>query len=250
VSRPLTRSTVTSAFLRSFLIQGSWNYHTMIANGFAFAMLPALKRLFGDDPEALDAALRRHLEHFNAHPYLSGLALGAALRLEADGTDAETVTRFKTAIRGPLGGLGDALVWATWLPTVSMLALALWWIRMPGWITVGVFLVLYNAGHLVLRVWGFRSGLREGRAVAQALTRANLVNIYERLQEAATVMLGLLAGAALAGPTGLVHTGLLWAALGMLAFVVGLKIGHRIWRPTAIAVVTTIALISTWGIVT
>ena len=250
MSPPLTRSTVISAFLRSFLIQGSWNYRTMMGNGFAFAMLPALKRMFGDDPEALDASLRRHLNHFNVHPYLSGLALGAALRLEADGTDAETVTRFKMAIRGPLGGLGDALVWATWLPALSMLALALWWVGTPGWMTVVFFLVLYNAGHLALRVWGFRTGLREGRAVAQALTRANLVNIHERLQEAATVMLGLLVGVALTSPTGLVHTGLLWAALGMLAFVVGLKIGHRIWRPTAIAVVTAIAILSTWGIVT
>jgi hypothetical protein len=63
-------------------------------------------------------------------------------------------------------------------------------------------------------------------------------------------MIGLLVGVALASPTGLVHTGLPWAALGMLAFVVGLKIGHRIWRPTAIAVVTAIASLSTWGIVT
>ena len=105
----LSRRVLASAFARSFMIQGSWNYHTMLGSGFAFAMLPALRRLFAGDPEGMETSLRRHLEHFNAHPYLSNVALGAALRLEADGQDGETVRRFKTAVRGPLGGLGDAL---------------------------------------------------------------------------------------------------------------------------------------------
>jgi hypothetical protein len=43
--RPAPRARLASAFLRSFLIQGSWNYHTMIGCGFAFAMLPGLRAL-------------------------------------------------------------------------------------------------------------------------------------------------------------------------------------------------------------
>jgi mannose PTS system EIID component len=250
LTRPLSRPTVVAVFLRSFLIQASWNYHTMIGNGFAFSMLPALKRLFGHDPGELDASLRRHLDHFNAHPYLSSLALGAALRLEADGADAETVRRFKTAVRGPLGGLGDSLVWAAWLPGVSMLALAMWWMGLPGWVAVVTFLVLYNAGHLGLRIWGFRSGLREGRAVARALSSANLVNITERLRSIATLTLGLMVGAVMAGPNGFAGTGLPWAVLGIVGFLVGLNIGHRVWRPAAMAVVVAIALLTTWGIAT
>ncbi len=81
----LTRRTLAAAFARSFLIQGSWNYRTMLGSGFAFAMLPALRLIFKGDPAGLEASLRRHLEHFNAHPYLSNVALGAVLRLEADG---------------------------------------------------------------------------------------------------------------------------------------------------------------------
>ena len=94
MSGTLSRRAVASAFARSFLIQGSWNYHTMIGSGFAFAMLPGLRDLFGEDPASMDASVRRHVEHFNAHPYLSTVALGAVLRLEADGADPETVRRF------------------------------------------------------------------------------------------------------------------------------------------------------------
>lgn len=248
MSGRLTRGALASAFFRSFLIQASWNYHTMIANGFAFAMLPALRKLFGQDPAAMDASVRRHLHHFNAHPYLSNLALGAALRLEADGTDPETVRRFKTAVRGPLGGLGDSLIWATWLPAVSMLALTLAWLGMPTWVVVVSFLVVYNAGHLTLRAWGFQSGLAGGRDVARILGRADLAGLGERIGALAALLVGVLAGAIVAGPSGLASSGVLWTVLAAIAFVAGLIAGHRIWRPAAVAVVTVVALIAGWGI--
>jgi PTS system mannose-specific IID component len=237
---------ITSTFLRSFLIQGSWTYHTMIGAGFAFAMLPGLKRIFDDDPASMDTSVRRHLDHFNAHPYLANLALGAALRLEAEGADAQTVRRFKAAVRGPLGGLGDSLVWAAWLPTVSLTALALWWLGLPSWVVVGVFLVVYNAGHLALRIWGFRAGLRDGRDVARTLSEARLVQLGARIQSIAAVLVGVLAGMILASREGLSETGLPWLLLTIGCFVTGLLGGHRVWRPTAIATVAAIALISVW----
>jgi len=220
----------------------------MIGTGFAFAMLPGLRRIFDDDAKAMDASVRRHLDHFNAHPYLANVALGAALRLEADGTDAQTVRRFKTAVRGPLGGLGDSLVWAAWLPTVSMAALAMWWIGLPVWVVVGLFLVLYNAGHLALRIWGFRSGLRDGRDVARTLSKARLAQLAERIKSIASLLVGVLAGVLLAGRGGLSDAGLLWLVVAIVCFVVGLVVGHRIWRPAAIATVTAIALIAAWGV--
>ena len=244
----LSRRAITSTFLRSFLVQGSWNYHTMIGTGFAFAMLPGLRRIFDDDAKAMDASVRRHLDHFNAHPYLANVALGAALRLEADGTDAQTVRRFKTAVRGPLGGLGDSLVWAAWLPTVSMAALAMWWIGLPVWVVVGLFLVLYNAGHLALRIWGFRSGLRDGRDVARTLSKARLAQLAERIKSIASLLVGVLASVVLAGRGGLTDAGLFWLVLGIGCFVAGLVVGHRIWRPAAITTVAVIALIAAWGV--
>jgi len=244
----LSRRAVTSTFLRSFLVQGSWNYHTMLGTGFAWAMLPGLRRIFEGDPEGLDASVRRHLDHFNAHPYLANVALGAALRLEADGTDEQTVRRFKTAVRGPLGGLGDSLVWAAWLPTVSMAALTLWWLGLPVWLVVGLFLVVYNAGHLALRIWGFRIGLRDGRDVALTLSEARLSQLGERIKSIAALLVGVLAGVVLAGREGLSDAGPLWIVPAVVCFAAGLKIGHRAWRPAAVATVTAITLIAWWGV--
>lgn len=243
----LTRRTLASAFARSFLIQGSWNYRTMLGSGFAFAMLPALRALAKGDRSELDSAVKRHLEHFNAHPYLSNLALGAAMRLEADGVDAESVRRFKTAVRGPLGGLGDALVWASWLPAMSLVALALVWLGVAGWLAVLLFLVAYNAGHLGLRAWGFRAGLTEGRAVGKSLSAASLGLWTERVRALAGLLLGITVGAVLGGDGGLGDAGPFWGALAAAAFLAGALVGHRLWRPTASAVVAAVALLATWG---
>jgi PTS system mannose-specific IID component len=250
VSAALPRRAAVSAFLRSFLIQGSWNYHTMLGSGFAFSMLPALKKLYGSEPEAMDASLERHLEHFNAHPYLAGVALGAALRLEAEGADPETVRRFKLAVRAPLGSLGDSLVWAAWLPGASVLALALYWLGLPGWWAAVVFLGVYNVGHVALRLWGFRVGLREGRMVGQRLAQADLVGWTGRLKGGVTVLLGLLVGALLAGSSGLAAAGPLWVALATCAFLAGLLVGHHAWRPAAATVVAVIGFLAALGVLT
>ncbi len=248
MSRGLTRAAVVSTFARSFLIQGSWNYHTMLGSGFAFAMLPTLRRLFGHDPEQMDASVARHLEHFNAHPYLSGVALGAIIRLEDERADEETIRKFKAAVRGPLGGLGDALVWATWLPSVAACALILYWLGLPGWVAVTFFVVVYNLGHLGLRVWGFRAGLDAGRAVGGRLGVANLTGWTNRLQPALALLIGGLVGAVLGGEGGLANAGALWLALAGAGFVAGLLGGHRTWRPAAVLTVAAVATISVIGV--
>lgn len=221
----------------------------MLGSGFAFVLLPGLRRLYGSDPAALDAALERHLEHFNAHPYLAGVAVGAALRLEADGEDPETIRRFKVAVRGPLGSLGDSLVWATWLPGVAVVALALYGLGVPAWAAVVAYLVLYNVLHIGLRVWGLRIGLDAGRGVARRLGEANLSQWTARLQPVLAASLGVLCGVTLGGGGGLVESGVGWALFAGGAFAVGLLFGHRVWRPAAVATVVVVALIATAGVV-
>jgi len=241
--KTLSRLTLLSTFARSFLIQGSWNYRTMLGSGFAFAMLPALRGLFPDSG-ARQQAILRHMELFNAHPYMSNLALGAAVRLEAEGADADTVRRFKIAVRGPLGSLGDGLVWATWLPAVSLLALALYWIGAPGWVAVVTFLLVYNVGHVGLRLWAFRAGLVHGREVGGRLAKANIGGWTHRLQSVAALVLGAVVGAVLLGGQGLLAAGPVWVVLAGVACVAGLLVGHRAWRPAAATVVVAVVAVA------
>jgi PTS system mannose-specific IID component len=161
---PLARS-----LLRLFTVQGSWNYERMLGIGFGVAEEPLLRDLPpGANGEAYRSAVARGAHFFNAHPYLCGMAVGAAARAEHDRAPAEQVERLRTALCGPLGSLGDRLVWAGWLPFNSGLALAGIALGLGWWAIVG-FLALYNVGHIALRWWALQAGWTYGLRVADAL---------------------------------------------------------------------------------
>ena len=169
-SRTLPFKTAAAIFLRLLAIQGSWNYETLLGNGIGFCVEPALRLLPGapHSPE-FKSALARESRYFNAHPYLAAVAVGALARAELDGEAPERIERFRTALCGPLGSVGDRLVWAGWLPFSSLLALAVFGLGAgPGTVLL-TFLVVYNVGHVALRIWGLRTGWTHGLRVASAL---------------------------------------------------------------------------------
>ncbi len=242
---------LASVVVRSFLIQGSWNYRTMLGSGFAFAILPVLRYLYGDRGRELRRALSRHAEHFNAHPYLASLALGAACRMEAEGRSPEEIRRFKAAVRGPLGSLGDALVWASWRPATILLGMALALAGAPVWLAVGVFLGLYNVLHLVLRIWGFRAGFRFGHQLAGTLRSWALAGRAEQVRRVGVVLLGVTAG--LIGVRGVGAAGgeaVPWMLLALAGLVLGERLGQRAWRGAALGTVVVVGGLIIGGVLT
>jgi mannose PTS system EIID component len=166
----LPYSTRIAIAVRMLAIQGVWNYETMLGNGMAFAMEPALRRLPGGrGGAAYRAAMARHCGYFNAHPYLAAVAVGALIRAELDGLPQAQIERFRTAAPGPLGSVGDRLVWAGWLPFCSALGLLAFGLGASPTGVLLVFLGTYNCGHLALRFWGLHAGWHHGLRVAQAL---------------------------------------------------------------------------------
>ena len=65
-------------FLRSFVVQGSWNFRKMLALGFCYSILPICKRLYPGDKVGEAKFIKRHLEFFNVHPYF--LLISASFR--------------------------------------------------------------------------------------------------------------------------------------------------------------------------
>ena len=233
-----------SVWIRGFLVQGSWNYRTMQGNGMAWALLPALERL---DEERRDAALQRHCEHFNGHPYFDSVALGALTRLEADAADPETIRRFRSAIRGPLGALGDRVMWATWLPTTALAAALLYWLGVPGAVAAVVFLVAYNVLHIRIRVHGFSLGWEAGTGVGPRLRGMDIAGRAERFAGVTLVLVGVVAGVLLAGGRGAGDLNWYWFGGALVAFFVGFVGGVRLWRPTAILTVGAVAILLALG---
>jgi mannose PTS system EIID component len=214
-------------FTRSFLVQGSWNYETLIGTGFAFVILPVLRHLYRDDPEQLRAAVLRHADVFNSHPYLATLAAGAVARMEAEGTPPEVIVRFKNALRGSLGALGDQAIWLSWRPAIALVAISLLLVGAPWWLAVSAYLVCYNALHLWIRVWGLRAGFSEGIGVARLLRESPLNGWASRAAAVGMTLAGFCAVLAVgrAGPA------LEGFAVAALAAVAGAWLGLRLRSP-------------------
>lgn len=118
-----------SVWFRSFFLQGSWNYERMQNGGWAFAMIPAIKRLY-KTKEDRAAALERHLEFFNTHPYVASPIIGVTLALEEErangmAIDDVTIQGVKVGMMGPLAGIGDPVFWFTVRPILGALGASL-----------------------------------------------------------------------------------------------------------------------------
>jgi len=200
--------------LRLLAVQGSWNYEMMLGNGIAFAVEPALRLLpGGKNGDAYRAALARQSGYFNAHPYFAGVAVGALARAELSGEAPERIERFRTACCGPLGSVGDRLVWAGWLPLCSLLALAAFGLGASAAGVVLVFLGFYNVGHFALRIWGLSVGYRDGLRVASALASPVLRAGPAHVARAAALIAGIALPLAVRGVMG--------PARGAMALVFG-----------------------------
>jgi len=244
----LTPGLLARVLVRSLLLQAAWNYRTLQGAGAAFVLLPLLRRVH-QDPEALEQAVARHAGHFNAHPYLASLALGSLARLEADGTDPETIQRFRTALGGPLGALGDRLVWAAWLPLCSVLALSLLWAGLSPGGVLAFFLAAYNVGHIGLRIWGFRWGWSAGLGMAARLREMGLARLSGRLEGWLAGALGFLVGLALLAPVAAGEFSPGWSLAGLVVLGGGAAAGPRLWRPTAAFTVAAVGLVLLSGFV-
>lgn len=204
---------------RLFAIQGSWNYETLLGNGIGFCIEPALRSLPGGrGGSAYRDALARQSQYFNAHPYLAAVAVGSLARAEHDGEPAERIERFRTALCGPLGSVGDRLVWAGWLPFCSLLALAVFGLGGGPVLVVAGFLLLYNAGHIALRLWALEVGWRHGLRVAPSLGTPVLRHGPEHVARAAALVAGVAIPLALHR---IVGSGRELLAVELLAVIVG-----------------------------
>ena len=118
-SNKLTKKDITRLGIRSSFLQESFNYERMQSCGFTWAMLPALKKVYGDDKEKISGAMTDNLEFINTHPNLVGFLMGLMMSLEEGGATRDMIKGLKLALFGPIAGIGDAIFWFTVLPIVA-----------------------------------------------------------------------------------------------------------------------------------
>ena len=125
----LSKSDRKKVWWRSQFLQGSWNYERMQNLVWAYSLIPAIKKLY-TTKEDQAAALERHLEFFNTHPYVAAPIMGVTLALEeerANGTEIDdaAIQGVKIGMMGPLAGIGDPVFWFTVRPILGALGASL-----------------------------------------------------------------------------------------------------------------------------
>jgi mannose PTS system EIID component len=152
---------------RTLLLQATFNYERQQGLGWAWALAPALRRLY-PDPEQYRARLAEHTAYFNTQPTLASLALGAVAGMEeqraASGDpEADGIARVKGVLGASLAALGDRFYWFTLRPFAASLGVLVallhgWWGALALW-------AAYNTLHLGVRFAGVRWGYVQGPAV-------------------------------------------------------------------------------------
>ena len=179
-------------FLRSFLLQSSWNFENLQNQGFYYTLLPGLRKIFGADiPQDVR---ERHMGYFNTHPYFATLIAGTTLRLEAGSSlgseqsvDAES---YKNMVMAPFAAMGDGLFWGGVRPLAALIGLL---IASQGslWAPV-VFLLIFNLPHLAFRGIGLMLGYVQELQAIEIVQKCRLPDLAIRLKESTTILVGVL----------------------------------------------------------
>lgn len=239
-------------FFRSFLLQALWNYERMQNMGFAFSLVPLLRHAYSSK-ERFQAALRRHTQFFNTHPYFAPIVMGVAYHKEAASAQAPredaTITVLKDSMGGAFGAVGDHVIWGTWRPFCALSAIfvgllvsypttdneftgsffdleaartcALWWIA--------GFLCLFNALHIWIRWTGLYKGATQGPKVVAWVQSLQLQKWASQIRRLGLLIVGALIVGYLSR----------WRDSQMLVWMFGVLLGAMIlrrWRCSGVTI--------------
>ena len=165
--------------LRSTFWQASWNYERMQNGGYAFAMIPAIKKLYKEKADQI-AALKRHMEFFNTHPYVASPIVGVTLALEQEkangaAVDDAAIQGVKVGMMGPLAGIGDPVFWFTLRPILGAMCAS---IAMDGNMLGPImFFLLWNILRFGFMRYTQEFGYKVGSQITENLSGNLLTNI-------------------------------------------------------------------------
>jgi mannose/fructose/N-acetylgalactosamine-specific phosphotransferase system component IID len=231
---------------RALYLQALFSAERQQGPGFAFALLPVIRRVYSGAEER-GRALARHLGFFGTHPVLVGYVLGVTARLEERRSqgfpiDDAQIEQAKRSLASPLAALGDPLFWVTLRPLsglVGILGMTLLPLADPLGPDLRVLvcpllaLLTYNAVALKFRVRGVARGYKladEPGKLLDSLKLAVLKRFFERASAFAfgslvVLTLWVLSGSADPAGQGPTHTASVLApfVLGFIVTAPGLK---------------------------
>lgn len=158
----ITKKDINKSFVRWWMHgQDAWNYEKMQGLGYAYAMLPSLRKIYEGNEEGLHKAVNNHMQFFNCGFYTATLIMGATIGIEEEKKEdgAEVVTAIKTGLMGPLAGVSDTLFQAIVKTIFGAIAA---YMALEG-SSVGIWLwIIANVVKIVIAQQFMHVGYRQG----------------------------------------------------------------------------------------
>lgn len=191
----LSKKDVNKAFLYWWAFSHmTYNYQRLQAGCMAGMMGPIYNKLYPGNTEKMKEGMQRQLLYFNTEPRFGAVLPGMVVALEegiaTQGDDCEfdsgMVTEIKTALMGPLAGIGDT-VWAGLIKPI-LLSITLAWAlegQVFGAWAYGILTTLLD--FIITRVFfmqGYKLGVNsidrflEGKFVAKITSFLTIVGLF------------------------------------------------------------------------
>lgn len=193
----LTKKDMRKLFCRfAFDYNRCGNFQNWHGTSYGYAMIPLLEEYYGvGTPEFVDGVMR-HLDFHNQEPVTGSIIQGIMVGMEEQkalgyDVDPETIRATKSALMGPVAGIGDSLVQATLIPLLLTIAISLtgeagsYSVFGPIFYMVAVFAILLVYGHFL-----FMKGYKLGRNAVETIAGSAITKIREAIQVFGVILVG------------------------------------------------------------
>lgn len=182
--KDLTRMSVNTGALGC---EFSWNYPRQMHISFALMIEPLLRKIYKNDRGGYTKALQRHLEFFNItpqlQPFVGGIVASMEEKVAKKEISGKNVSAIKSALMGPLSGIGDSI----FLGCIRIIALAVGLSLAQQGSLLGpiLYFLIYNIPAFLCRIFGAKLGYSVG---IDYLSEAEKNGTMDKIMQAASIL--------------------------------------------------------------
>lgn len=172
------------------------NFENWHGTSYAYSMMPLMEKYYGVGTPEFTEGVMRHMDFHNQEPVTGSIIQGVMVGMEEQkalgkDVDPETIRSTKAALMGPVAGIGDSLVQATFVPLLMTIAIALtgqegsYTVFGPIFYMVVCFAVLLAYGYAL-----FMNGYKLGRGAIENIAGPMITKIREAIQVFGLILVG------------------------------------------------------------
>lgn len=196
MGEPLSKKELNSIWRRWYFANlSSLSYEKLMGHTPAYSLIPLIEKYYKDDPEGRKDLLTRQSVFFNVEPQIGQLINGINTSLEENiarggEVSTEVPNTIKTALMGPLAGLGDSILQGILIPILLSIAMGLATDGSP----IGPLFYMLTFGIIgtALTYLSFRAGYRMGVGAIDAIVGENANRILRALNVVGVMVVGAL----------------------------------------------------------